>query len=138
MVITPTVLSPSCIFCRGAGTLDYNAFVELFEELFRLHGPLAGVGLYVDLSGCPSTLEFKEEFRIVDYIRAHLPLMSGSKWAFVIDSLLVYGLARMGQILTSDLPFQYSVFKDPDDAMAWLGCRKLLKPAASALSLSAN
>lgn len=134
MVITPTYLSPSCIVCRGVGTLDHDAFIELFEELFRIRGPLGGICLYGDLTGCRSTLDFDQEFRIVDYVRAHLPLMSGSKWAFVTDSLLIYGLARMGQILTSDFPFRYAVFNDPDQAITWLGCPELLQPAVDILA----
>lgn len=121
MVITPKVLSPTCILCRGAGTIDYAAFIGLFEELSRLHGPLAGVRLYVDLHGCDSTLNFNEELRIVDYIHEHLALFHGSKWAFVADSLLIYGLGRMGQTLTSDFPFACSVFDSPEQAAAWLG-----------------
>lgn len=131
MVITPTVLSPTCILCRGAGMIDYQAFIDLFEELRRLYGPLDGVRLYVDLHGCDSTLDFKEELRIVDYIHDHLALFRGSKWAFVADSLLIFGLGRMGQILTSDFPFTCSVFQSPEQAAAWLGCPEIPEPVAT-------
>jgi len=121
MVISPTFLSSDCVLCLGKGTIDYDAFVELFKELFRVRGPLAGVSLFCDLRDCHSTLDFKSEVRITSYIQAQLPLLRGSRWAFFTDSLLIYGLARMGQILTSDLPFHVSVFQNPDIAADWLG-----------------
>ena len=121
MVISPTFLSSDCVLCLGKGTIDYDAFVDLFEELSRVNGPLAGVSLFCNLRGCHSTLDFKSEVRITSYIQAHLPLLSGSRWAFFTDSMLIFGLARMGQILTSDLPFHVSVFQDPDTAANWLG-----------------
>lgn len=121
MIISPTYLSRHCILCRGAGTIDYDAFVELFEELVRQHGPLAGATIFCDLRRCHSTLDFRSEIRITSYMQAHLPLLSGARWVFLTDSMLIYGLARMGQILTSDLPFDVSVSQNPEAAADWLG-----------------
>lgn len=121
MAFSPTFLSRHCVLCQCTGTIDYDTFVELFEELFRQHGPLAGAALFCDLRGCNSTLDFKSEIRITTYMQAHLPLLSGARWAFFTDSMLIYGLARMGQILTSDLPFHVSVFQNPEAAADWLG-----------------
>jgi hypothetical protein len=136
MVITPTLLSRSCILCRGVGTIDYDAFIALFEALFRLQGPLAGVNLLGDLRGCHSTLDFRSAFQISEYIRGELPLFSGSRWAFLTDSPLIYGLARMGQIITSDYPFQCAVFDAAEPAMTWLQCADLLRPALEATDAS--
>ena len=121
MGFTPLPISPTSILCRGSGNVDYNTFLVLFEDLSCLKGTLKGVGILCDVSGCTSTLNFQEELRVFDYVGEHVQFFAGSKWAFLTDSLLLYGLARIGDALAAHLPVEYAVFREAEAAKSWLG-----------------
>jgi hypothetical protein len=49
------------------------------------------------------------------------PWKEGSRRAFVCSREVVYGMARMYQLLTDDGPDEIRVFRKMSEALAWLG-----------------
>lgn len=47
-------------------------------------------------------------------------LWTGGRWAIVAPSDLVYGIARMYQLIRSEAPYELGVFRSPDEARRWL------------------
>lgn len=44
----------------------------------------------------------------------------GGRWAVVAPGDLVYGMARMYQLIRSEAPYELGVFRSPDEAAYWL------------------
>ena len=78
--------------------------------------------------GVTSLLDFRAvtEFRVttdcihevVATIQEHPRFTKG---AFVADDDLVFGMSRMYQMLREGSPVEHRVFRDLDEALAWLG-----------------
>ncbi len=75
-----------------------------------------------------------EKFRVTSDCIRKLAMRNefghGSRRACVVSASIGYGLARMYQILTSHTPDEFAVFKDKDEAFAWLGLTDALKTSA--------
>ncbi|MDG2305283.1 MAG: hypothetical protein P8R42_11635 [Candidatus Binatia bacterium] len=59
--------------------------------------------------------------RLVDFIREHRGKEGARKVAIVVSSPGDFGLSRMYEALSSDLPFEVMVFRTSTDAKAWMG-----------------
>jgi hypothetical protein len=59
--------------------------------------------------------------RLARFTRDAESQLAGSRVAIVADQPLVYGLARMYQLLR-EAPYQLQVFRERAQAEAWLGC----------------
>ena len=57
----------------------------------------------------------------IQRLAERVPFGEGSRRAFVVADDVAFGMARMYQILTSDHAHDLTVFRDLDEARAWLG-----------------
>lgn len=57
----------------------------------------------------------------VRYLARESPFTGGSRRALVVSSDAAFGLGRMFQILDDESAPEVEVFRDLDDALAWLG-----------------
>jgi hypothetical protein len=48
-------------------------------------------------------------------------LWQGGRWAVVAPRDLIYGMARMYQLIRSEAPYEFEVFRTKEDASRWLG-----------------
>jgi hypothetical protein len=56
----------------------------------------------------------------LDFLKAHDREIGNCKWATVVSTIVAFGMGRMTQILSEKLRLQIEVFKDIDEARAWL------------------
>jgi len=76
-----------------------------------------------DTRGCIPDRRLNSESiaRIVDYIKElHAPGQYHQKSALIVDSELAYGVSRIYQTLTEELPFETQIFRDNQEAQAWI------------------
>lgn len=69
------------------------------------------------------------------YAQSNIAKLDGSRWALVVTSPASYGMGRMWQTLTNDLPIEIRLFEDIGTAELWLrtgagGSKPLLKVVA--------
>jgi hypothetical protein len=79
--------------------------------------------LLVDLREAESTVRSSEALKsFADTARLHTPHVSPSpKIAVVAEADLSFGLARMYEAFSQQVPVEFRVFKEPDEALKWLG-----------------
>jgi hypothetical protein len=60
----------------------------------------------------------------VNFVKAHNKEIGSCKWATVVSTMAAFGMGRMAQILSEDLPTELQLFTDIDKARQWLieGC----------------
>jgi hypothetical protein len=56
----------------------------------------------------------------INFFRKHEEQIKGCKWATVVSSIAAYGVGRMAQMLSDDIPAEMQVFTDMDKARQWL------------------
>lgn len=59
--------------------------------------------------------------RIAGFIKEHREEIRDGKAAIVVSSPVIFGMARMLQILTEKSDLDIAVFRDIDKACKWLG-----------------
>ena len=107
---------------RPDSVITNDLILSILEELYAMevYRSEKAAGLW-DFRGCRSDLNYKKFGKVTDYIDLHYE----SSWshtytAIVADGDLNYGLARMYEILTDDVPTKTSIFRDMDEAQKWL------------------
>ena len=115
-------ISPSLIRCVGGDIIDYDGLIGLLREMSESLGYFADVRFCCDIRGCRSTLDFRQQLRILDYVFKHTRRFAGSRWAIIADSYLLRELADSGGFLVSisNLPFEHAEFETPSSAKEWL------------------
>jgi len=80
-----------------------------------------------DFRGCSSDLNFEKMNVIKKYIETHYNADWSHRFtAFVVDHDLLYGLARMYEMIAEKIPTTIHIFKDMDQAENWL-CEEITK-----------
>jgi hypothetical protein len=72
-----------------------------------------------ELTGIESTSEDLRE--AAQLVASQAELYRGSRWAVVADSPVPFGMARQYQAMRDELPYELEVFRNADEACAWLG-----------------
>ena len=71
-----------------------------------------------------SNIDEKLTYQIVAQMVSQVGVSRKGRWnrktAMLVDQDLQYGMARMYESLTDDMPFEVGVFRDEQEAMAWL------------------
>jgi hypothetical protein len=61
----------------------------------------------------------------ISFLKEYTEQIEGCKWATVVSSTAAFGMGRMAQILSEDIPAEMQVFTDMDEARQWLtGARR--------------
>ena len=96
---------------------------EVEENLGRLIADPAYRPEYnalVDLSESPTLFTSEQIRSLADYVRHRMP-MASSRRAVVVKTDVAFGLIRMYEAFTEDLPRSFRVFRSLKDAQEWLG-----------------
>lgn len=107
---------------RPNSVVTSDLILSILQELYSLEAYRSEkiAGLW-DLRGCSSDLNYEKLQKITSYIALHYD----SSWshtytAIVADEDLIYGLSRMYEMMTDDLPTITRIFRNIDDAQKWL------------------
>lgn len=102
--------------------VNADLLISTLEELhsmeaYRNEKP----GSIWDFRGCASDLDFEKMLEVKKYIESSYD----ERWthrftAFVVDQDLLFGLARMYEVIAEEVPTTIRIFKDMDEAENWL------------------
>jgi len=81
--------------------------------------------------------EVRADAAAIRELAALNPFGAGARRALVVSSDVVFGMARMYQILTETSPDEFEVFRDLDEALKWLGVADEKAELLRALSATA-
>jgi hypothetical protein len=105
-----------------AGELTRSEFAELMDHYFREPYSTSPIGLFdlTDVTGVDVSAESVRDAarRAEQYVDSRL---EGGKLALVAPRDLLFGMARMYEILRADSPVEVRVFRERDEAESWLG-----------------
>ena len=118
----PIAFDPSGGFMRvtPAGALTYESFVEAFEALVAHESFHPGVNTLWDLRGAPLAGVPTETLRrIARFVVGRQDERRGARVAVAVDSDAAFGVARIYEALAADLPMEFRVFRDIEEAERW-------------------
>ena len=101
-------------------TADF--IIQALRELYSMEAYQTEkcAGLW-DFRGCNTDIKYDSMMKIKKFIDNNYdPDWSHSITAFVVDHDLLYGLSRMYEIISEDLPTTVSIFKNMDEAQDWI------------------
>lgn len=108
--------------------VDLDDSIGLLQALLDRCDSFYGVRIVCDMRGARVKLSFDEMRQVTGFVRTHIARFAGLRWAMVTGSPLVYGLARMAEALSNDLPLEYRVFDNLSTGCNWLG---IVEPKAT-------
>jgi hypothetical protein len=105
-----------------AGEVTKSEFIELMDRYFREPSSAFPLGLFdlSDVTGVDVAAESVRDAarRAGEYVDSRL---DGGKLAIVAPRDLLFGMARMYEILRGDSPVEVRVFREREEAESWLG-----------------
>lgn len=100
------------------GDTIIQALSELYSMEAYRNDKIAGLW---DFRGCITDIIYDSMMKIKKYIDINYnPDWSHSITAFVVDHDLLYGLSRMYEMISDDLPTTVHIFKDIGEAQDWI------------------
>lgn len=109
------------VLARLYETVSFDDSLNMLESMTDHPGALAGFGVICDVRAGQVDLNYGELHELTSFVRRNESVFSGMRWAMVVTGLLEFGLARSAGLMTNDLPFEYRVFRDIDEACNWVG-----------------
>ena len=105
------------------GTIPDDEFLAFYKSLYENDRIDPLMNLLVDLRQADSTPRSPDVLRqFAQFIQAKLKeVPEQPKVAVVAPEDLSFGLARMYEIFSYSVPWDFEVFRTMDDALAWLG-----------------
>jgi hypothetical protein len=106
-----------------------DLITRILGELYSMNAYRADkiAGLW-DFRGCMTDINYESMMSIKKYIdMSYDPNWSHSITAFVVDHDLLYGLSRMYELISDDLPTTLKIFKDMNNAENWIREEIILK-----------
>jgi hypothetical protein len=103
--------------------VDELEMVEAERFLGALYRSAAIPAMLWDLSraGLAQSFDVQSVTSFILRCRPNLP----GRTAVVAPDDVTYGLSRMGQVYLEDLPLEFQVFRNREDALSWLtACRR--------------
>jgi len=58
--------------------------------------------------------------RLTRAVAEHDPVFAGSRWAIVANQDVIFGMARMYELLRGGAPYEIAVFRSPEEAERWM------------------
>jgi hypothetical protein len=105
-----------------AGEVTKSEFIELMDRYFREPSSAFPLGPFdlSDVTGVDVAAESVRDAarRAGEYVDSRL---DGGKLAIVAPRDLLFGMARMYEILRGDSPVEVRVFREREEAESWLG-----------------
>jgi hypothetical protein len=98
---------------------DLAELVAALSAIFSHPGYQPGFGFLFDRRAVPASSSGYIRAAL-SWVQLHKEKVTGCRWAVVVADLANYGMSRMGQTLGEDLPVEFEVFRDMDEATRWL------------------
>lgn len=103
------------------GDLSDGEMVDWFGGFLAALGRLERVGGVVDTRGLAGFQVSSEAVHTLTVMaEGHDAVFADSRWAFVADQDVVFGMARMYQMLRESAPYEIGVFRSMEEALRWL------------------
>ena len=110
------------VFTKATGVLTDDDLVGHKQNLLRDPGFKPGMVELSDVRGVERLEVTPEGIRgFVTQDKADADRLRGFKLAIVASQDVVFGMARMYQMLTAENPLNVNVFRDMEKARVWLG-----------------
>lgn len=118
-------------FTRLYDRVGADDIVGLLQAVVDRAGPLAGLKVFCDVDDArPEGFTYHDMKSVVSFIRSRLADFAGVRWCNFSTGGLNYGLSRMAGEMTSEMPFEYQVFRDRELAFNWLAVPPSLQALA--------
>jgi len=105
---------------RGSSDATASDAIRVLPEVFRHVDFRPGMALVWDFRKMRRTWTVDEIRLLTGYLVAHVEERGPGKAAVLVSRDVDYGMARVAQAFTGDIPRPLEVFRDPDAAEAWL------------------
>jgi hypothetical protein len=104
------------------GVVPDEEFLSSYRAFYKDPRFDKSFNLLVDLRRTDSSVRSSEALRkLADFIRGALAISKARpKVAVIAPEDLSFGLARMSQVFSDTVPWDFAVFRAPDAALAWL------------------
>ncbi len=109
------------IVLRYRGTVDFREIKHAFDELVLVQGFRSGLCLVADFRQCHTVLTGSDVSELAYHARNTDAKWGSTKWAFLAEKDLTFGLSRMYAALASDCQVTTHTFRSARDADNWLG-----------------
>ena len=105
------------------GAVTDDEFLSFYKALYEDDRFDKSFNLLVDLRRTESAVRSAEALKeFADFMRRQLVgSTAGPKIAVVAPKDISFGLARMYEVFSDDVPWEFEVFRAADAAFAWLG-----------------
>ena len=105
------------------GIVTDEEFLSFYRTIYEDNRFDKSFDLLVDLRQTESASRSAEALsEFAEFIRNHFSnTTAGPKVAVVAPKDISFGLARMYEALSGDVPFAFAVFRTSDEALSWLG-----------------
>ena len=122
-IIYDTIPDEQIVVIRHIGDIPDSEFLTAYKELLGSPDFSVTPKLLVDLRQTTSKLRSTgalQELAVI-LIEKYRGSEERRKVAVIAPADLSFGLARMYEIFSADLPWEFGVFRDNDSALIWLG-----------------
>jgi len=111
------------VIFRHIGDVPDDEFLTFYKDFFENPKATAYQNLLIDLAETKSVSRSSEALQaLIMLLREKLKHSSAQrKVAVIAPEDLSFGLARMYEIFSNDVPWEFEVFREGHAAQAWLG-----------------
>lgn len=103
------------------GVFDLEAWMEVLDTIPSTNGFRPNLSSIVDAREARLDFFYNDAQRLLELIRLYLPQRgSAFRSAWVVNLAVDYGTTRMVQAVLDELPFKSAVFKQMEQAEAWI------------------
>jgi hypothetical protein len=106
------------VFLRYSGTPRFTVWAGAMRAVFAHPSYRPGLGFVADIDACapPDTPYI---LRCIQFVSEHAAQIGDARWANVTTNPAHYGMTRVSQARSADLPSTVEVFRTMDEAIAW-------------------
>jgi hypothetical protein len=105
---------------RLEGAVTYEEFAAALAAVVADPAYRTGFSFLSDRRGA-ATPSSDYARRVIELLRRHADEIGACRWATVVGSPAAYGMARMMEAISEELPVKIRAFTEVADAVAWLG-----------------
>jgi hypothetical protein len=121
MPISYRIESPSgVILIDVVGEVPIEAYSDLWEELMADERISSGPRILADFRKVEVRRTGAEVRSVAATVQRFRAFAAGGRMAVIADQPASFGLARMYETLVEPTAFEVRVFRDPDEARAWI------------------
>jgi hypothetical protein len=110
------------VHLRYSGTPEFVVWADTMRDIFAHPAYRTGFGFVADIGDCtpPDTPYILASIK---FVAEHVAEFGSARWANVTTDLAHYGMTRIAQARSQELPSNVEVFAAMDEAIAWASPR---------------